>query len=716
MNWPNPNDYHEAIQNPHICFQDPDLKAGTVACTALGLPRVMAGNFAAVYEINSGGRRWAVRCFLRQVKDQHRRYELLSRHLDKYPLDTLVDFKYLDQGIRVKGEWFPIVKMEWVDGESLSTFIQKHLGNTSVLERMAKHWRARVVNSMQGNHLAHGDLQHGNVLVKPQGQMYLVDYDGMYVPRLKGEPAPELGHPNFQHPKRTPDDYDEELDNFAALVIYTSLKALMVEPKLWQQFHTGENLILSKRDYEDPKQSLVLKLLKKSADATVKNLAAQLEECCQYDVVEVPEFDQMIEAAEDSAGIVGPRPVAGRTSTTTTTKVQKQTGGSRPSWLGGGQSSTSGSARSQIGQQQSGTATTQTTTTQTKKQTKQAKQSQTTQTVVGPTPAPRPRSKTPLLIGLALVLLMLIGGGVWYFRSGPASFDPALVKVVQTLSPGAEVHAAAFTPDGQTLAGGMSDGTVALWNATTGERKQTLRRHTDAVTSLAFSADGALLASASADFNVVLWDVATGQVKQTLKHGGRVNGVVFSPDGKFVASACDDGVVRLWDAQSGQMAKAPLAQNSPVKSVAISADGQTIASGGDDGVVALWDAATGNKKQTLRRHSGAVPALAFSPNGKLLATGGADMNVNLWDVATGQFKQTLRHRASVNAVAFTADNQYLATGTNDTGTVLVWNVNDGKGSGVPAQHAGAVYAVAVSSQEALASGGADAKLILRSDK
>lgn len=714
MNWPNPNDYQEAIQNPHICFQDPDLKAGTVACTALGLPRVMAGNFAAVYEINSGGRRWAVRCFLRQVADQHRRYDLLSKHLDKFPLDTLVDFKYLDQGILIKGQWFPIVKMEWVDGESLSTFIQKHLSNAKVLETMAKHWRARIVNTLQGNHLAHGDLQHGNVLVKPQGQMYLVDYDGMYVPKLRGEPAPELGHPNFQHPQRSPHDYDEELDNFAALVIYTSLKALTVEPRLWQQFHTGENLILSRGDYQNPQQSPALQHLKQSADAMVKNLAAQLEQCCLYAVAEVPEFDQMVEAAEDSAGIIGPRHVAGKPATKTK-KAQKS--GSNLTWLPSGQSAATkpGSARSQIARPQSAPA--QTTPAQTKPvQAKSSAPTTAPQTAVVPSPVPRPRPNKLVLVGLAVVLVAIIAAGLWYFRSGAEAFYPERVTITRTLSPGAEVHAAAFTADGQTVAGGMADGAVALWDAATGERKQTLRRGNDAITALAFSADGKLLASNGADFNVFLWDVAAGQVKQTFKHGGRVNGVALSADGRLVVSACEDGLVRLWDAQSGQTARASLQQNSPVKSVAITPDGQTIASGSDDGVIMLWDAATGSKKQTLRRHSGAVTALAFSPDGKLLASGGTDFNINVWTAATLQVKQTLRHRAAVNAVAFSADSKYLASGTNDTGTVILWNVESGKSERGLVQHTGAVYAVAVSAQEALASGGADGKLILCSDR
>src|SRR5439155_7650368 len=152
----------------------------------------------------------------------------------------------------------------------------------------AAQWRG-LVNSLRGSHLAHGDLQHGNVLVTPQGQMRLVDYDTMFVPAARGMRSRELGHFNYQHYRRTPDDYDEGLDNFAALVVYTSLRALAVEPGLWQAFHTGENLILSGGDYKAPQQSAALQRLKQNTNADVRELAAQLERCCLTPVAQVPD-------------------------------------------------------------------------------------------------------------------------------------------------------------------------------------------------------------------------------------------------------------------------------------------------------------------------------------------------------------------------------------------------------------------------------------------
>ena len=123
--------------------------------------------------------------------------------------------------------------------------------------------------------------------------MRLVDYDAMFVPARRGEQSPELGHANFQHPRRLPGDYSERLDTFAALVIYTSLRALAIEPSLWRQFHTGENLILSAADYNGPRQSAVLRRLKQNADAGVQGLAAQIERCCAMTVAQVPDIETL---------------------------------------------------------------------------------------------------------------------------------------------------------------------------------------------------------------------------------------------------------------------------------------------------------------------------------------------------------------------------------------------------------------------------------------
>jgi len=190
MSWPSLTDYRDAIQVPNTCFDDPDLRAWTVTLTPRGLPRVASGNFASVYQIRNRDRQWAVRCFSRQpVADQHARYTSLSHHLTSVMIPYIVGFEYLPRGIRIRGRFYPIVKMEWVEGLTLNTFIQRNITNRRTLLNLAKRWRG-LVNSLVGNRLAHGDLQHGNVMVTAEQELCLVDYDGMYVPRLKDKTSP----------------------------------------------------------------------------------------------------------------------------------------------------------------------------------------------------------------------------------------------------------------------------------------------------------------------------------------------------------------------------------------------------------------------------------------------------------------------------------------------------------------------------------------------
>src|SRR5579884_1423770 len=106
MSWPTPQDYNEAVQNPRLCFADPELQAGSSEVTTLGLPRPITGNFASVYRVRGPGGDWAVRCFWREYADLQERYAAISRQLQSARLPYTVPFEYLPQGIRVRGAWF----------------------------------------------------------------------------------------------------------------------------------------------------------------------------------------------------------------------------------------------------------------------------------------------------------------------------------------------------------------------------------------------------------------------------------------------------------------------------------------------------------------------------------------------------------------------------------------------------------------------------------
>jgi hypothetical protein len=164
MSWPTATDYISAAANPSGSFRDPGLRGGTLAHGSLG-PVVIHGNFGVVFKIDDpAGRTWAVKCFTQPVPDLQNRYEAIQAHTRRSSLHCLVEFEYLPQGIRIGGEWFPIVKMEWVEGTHLHTFARDRAGRPRTLEKLARVW-LRLSQNLRATDIAHGDLQHGNVLL-----------------------------------------------------------------------------------------------------------------------------------------------------------------------------------------------------------------------------------------------------------------------------------------------------------------------------------------------------------------------------------------------------------------------------------------------------------------------------------------------------------------------------------------------------------------------
>ena len=204
------------------------------------------------------------------------------------------------------------------------------------------------------------------------------------------------------------------------------------------------------------------------------------------------------------------------------------------------------------------------------------------------------------------------------------------------------VYSVAFSPDGQTLASGSADETIILWNTTTGERTNTLAiptgpfagpintpaGHTDTVYSVAFSPDGQTLASGSADGTIILWDTTTGQYKQTLTgHKRAVYSIAFSSDGKTLASGSWDKTIILWDTTTGKYIHILAGHEKVVYSVAFSPDGQILASGSADKAIILWNITTGKHIETFTRHRKPIYSVAFSPDGQTLVSGSADKRI-----------------------------------------------------------------------------------------
>jgi tRNA A-37 threonylcarbamoyl transferase component Bud32 len=293
MSWPTPQDYNEAMQAPWLNLKDNALQSGKPALDFLGLPRPMTGAFASVYKLEFAGRSYAIKLFLRNIPDQQARYIELSRAINSKELTNTVGFQYQPEGISVKGKNFPLLRMDWAEGDNLDLYIEDHLAEPGSLAVLLYHFR-QMINNLRNSGVAHGDLQHGNILVN-NGDLKLVDYDGMYVAKLKGMRSNELGHPNFQHPGRTGMHFGPYLDHFSSWAIQTSLLSVSVDPSLWGKLSGGDDCLLFRRsDFEKPDQSDAFKLLESHDSEAINSQARLLRRLLDYPPEHVPALDEHI--------------------------------------------------------------------------------------------------------------------------------------------------------------------------------------------------------------------------------------------------------------------------------------------------------------------------------------------------------------------------------------------------------------------------------------
>lgn len=252
--WPSPQEYFEAIQDPD-CINDPELRSGELQLTgAHQLPLVFSGQFAIVFKIKSGSKVWAVRCFLHNFPDRTERYKRISEFILNDGLEHTVNFELIENGIKVADEFYPILKMEFVSGSSLGEYIREHCNKIEKLQQFQERFLEMMLQ-LKANGIAHGDLQHDNIVITNDGKIRLIDYDGMFVPSLEGHKANELGHLNYQHPKRNADQFNSRLDNFSAWLIKETIDLLIKENDRISLAPHGDCLLLNRGDFEHPQKS-----------------------------------------------------------------------------------------------------------------------------------------------------------------------------------------------------------------------------------------------------------------------------------------------------------------------------------------------------------------------------------------------------------------------------------------------------------------------------
>jgi WD40 repeat protein len=276
-----------------------------------------------------------------------------------------------------------------------------------------------------------------------------------------------------------------------------------------------------------------------------------------------------------------------------------------------------------------------------------------------------------------------------------------------------EVFSVAFSPDGQRILTGSFDGTAKVWEAASGRElltftNQTVEIHSDEFTpypkghvarfiSVAFSPDGQRIVTGSTDGLAKVWEAASGRALHTLKgHADWVISAAFSPDGQRIVTGSDDRTAKVWDAASGKELLTLKGHSIGVASVAFSPDGQRIVTGSRDGTAKVWETASGTELFTLKGHTDTVFSVAFSPDGQRIVTGSHDYTAKIWNAANGQEINTLNgHRSMVYSVAFSPDGRRIVTGSDDS-TAKVWEAASGRELLTLTGHSGGVVSVAFS--------------------
>jgi serine/threonine protein kinase len=214
------------------------------------------------------------------------RTKLIADELNKVKLPYFVNFEYVQDGLATNFGVQPIVLMDWVEANSLKEYIAKNLSNPDILRRLADSFKT-MVGDLHKVNISHGDLQHGNILVRDDGSLILVDYDSMYVPSLNGYKDEIKGLMGYQHPARWKNVYaSEKNDYFSELIIYTSIMALSYFPSLWKELkiEDTETLLFSSEDIKSGGSSYIFRKLESHSD--LKDLSAAIKKALLCDKIE----------------------------------------------------------------------------------------------------------------------------------------------------------------------------------------------------------------------------------------------------------------------------------------------------------------------------------------------------------------------------------------------------------------------------------------------
>ena len=225
-----------------------------------GEPYRSSGAFAVVFKMKDEqtGKCYALKCFTEEQEGRAEAYHKIAEELEFVDSPYITSVKYLEKELFVdsncENEEFPVLLMDWIEGETMETYIAANYTDTHAMSMLCYRF-CKMAAWLRSQSFAHGDIKPDNIMVRPDGTLTLVDYDGMFVPAMKGQKSPTIGTKDFSHPLRTIDDFDETIDDFALASIALSLKAISLNPSLLQNYGASDRLLFSAADYLDLSKS-----------------------------------------------------------------------------------------------------------------------------------------------------------------------------------------------------------------------------------------------------------------------------------------------------------------------------------------------------------------------------------------------------------------------------------------------------------------------------
>ena len=265
MNYPLISEYIESIKQSEDNFNE--LTNLRPVYDEAGEIVMSSGNFAVVFKMKdeSSGKLYAVKCFLREQEGRDIAYQQITDELEYVSSNYLCSIKYFQKELFVDSTVssdteFPVLLMDWVEGVTLDKYVHQHISDKYALQLVTYQF-CRMAAWLMSQPFAHGDLKPDNILVTEDGALVLVDYDGMYVPAMQGQKARELGSPDYRHPLRTEDCFNEHIDDFPLALIGMSLKAIALDTSLLQNNAKTDSLLFSESDFQDIGECLMMKSL-----------------------------------------------------------------------------------------------------------------------------------------------------------------------------------------------------------------------------------------------------------------------------------------------------------------------------------------------------------------------------------------------------------------------------------------------------------------------